>query len=98
VSLGLAPSQKEVEFRVYETIAILMRPLEVYSQVLVTFAPEPRKLRLAAALTVYRHRLYEFSQTHTWDSIKLSSHGLPSQEDPQWALYPGRLEQRGPRP
>jgi hypothetical protein len=36
-----------------------MRPLEVYSQVLVTFAPEPRKLRLAAALAVYRHRLYK---------------------------------------
>jgi hypothetical protein len=71
VSLGLAPSQKDVELREYETIAILMRPLEVYSQVLVTFAPEPRKLRLAAALAVYRHRLYEFYQTHTWDSIKL---------------------------
>jgi hypothetical protein len=71
VSLGLAPSQKDVELREYETIAILMRPLEVYSQVLVTFAPEPRKLGLAAALAVYRHRLYEFYQTHTWDSIKL---------------------------
>jgi hypothetical protein len=32
--------------------------------------------------------------------VQTFSHGLrlPSQEDPQWALYLGRLEQRGPRP
>jgi hypothetical protein len=69
--LSIAPAQKDVELKEYETLAVLMRPLEVYSQVLVQFSPESRKLSLSSALAVYRHRLYEFYQTHTWESIKL---------------------------
>jgi hypothetical protein len=69
--LSIAPAQKDVELREYETLAVLMRPLEVYSQVLVQFSLESRKLPLSSALAVCRHWLYEFYQTHTWESIKL---------------------------
>ncbi|KAA8893977.1 hypothetical protein FN846DRAFT_895504 [Sphaerosporella brunnea] len=51
-------------------IPSLMQPFEIYSQILIQFAPPGIRLDLQIALAVYRDLLYSINRTHTFESVK----------------------------
>jgi hypothetical protein len=65
--------QRNIDPEDYRTITDLMQPLDVYSVILVEFAPEGVRYPLGRALCQYRHHLYYLFEMYPYDSV-LSYH------------------------